>query len=356
LNTAGVVRANPLTTETITSHALPTISVIIPVRNEEEYISRCLQSLFGQDYPEELFEVIVVDGGSIDNSVKIVRKVAEEHSNIKLLGGPGINCPAAMNIGITNATGELISKIDGHGYVASDYLRMSAKYISTKGEIKCVGGPIRSAAKAIVAEANAIARSSVFGVGKGAYSMGKETQFVDSVQCGTYEKTIFEEVGLFDESLQFGEDEEVNWRIRKRGYKVFSTPDIRFFYFPRKSFGKLFRQYYNYGRARVKVIQRHPDFFRIKHIIPTAFVATIFAAGILGIYSQFFSQLFVGSAIAYLIVSLGFSAVISSKRGWKLFGLLPISFAALHFGYGIGFAQGVCRLCSMKMSRKWKGN
>lgn len=335
-------------TERTANDGLPTMSVIIPVKDEEQYIATCLESIINQDYPRELIEVIAVDGGSSDSSVEIVNKLAKEHPNIKLMGGPGVNCPTAMNIGIKHATGELISKIDGHGYVASDFLRMSAKYISTKGEIKCVGGPIRSAAKTSVAEANAIARSSVFGVGKGAYSMGKEPQFVDSVQCGTYEKTIFEEVGLLDESLQFGEDEEVNWRIRKKGYKIFATPDIRFFYFPRNSFRKLFRQYYNYGGARVKVIQKHPDFFRIKHVIPTVFVVSLFAAGILSTFSHFFLWLFVGGTLGYFMASLAFSAVISSKRGWKYVVLLPISFAALHFGYGIGFARGVARLRSVK--------
>ncbi len=340
--------------ERIANDGLPTMSVIIPMKNEEEYIGRCVQSVLDQDYPEELIEVIVVDGGSSDSSVEIVKKLAEEHPHIKLMGGPGVNCPAAMNIGIKHAVGELISKIDGHGYVASDFLRMSAKYLSMKGETKCVGGPIRPVPENSIAEANAITRSSIFGVGKGAYSMREKPQFVESVQCGVYMRDILEEVGLFDESLQFGEDEEVNWRIRKRGYKIFATPDIRFFYFPRNSFRKLFKQYYNYGGARVKVIQKHPDFLRIKHIIPTAFIITLFATGILGIFDRFFFRLFLGSAIAYLMGSLAFSAAISSKQGWKHLGLLPISFAALHFGYGIGFAQGIARLCSVKRSRKWR--
>ncbi len=348
----GEVVGNRVMTGQIASDNLPTISVIIPMKNEEEYIGRCLQSVLDQDYPEELIEVIVVDGGSNDSSLEIVKKLAEEHPNIELMGGPGVNCPAAMNIGIKSAAGELISKIDAHGYVASDFLRMSIEYLTEDEEIKCVGGPIRPVPETSIAEANAGARSSVFGVGKSGYSMNKKPQFVYTVQCGTYERSVFGEIGLFDESLQFGEDEEVNWRIRKRGYKIFATPDIRFFYVPRNSFGKLFRQYYNYGVARVKVIQRHPDFFRIKHIIPTVFIVTLFATGILGICSHFFLRLFVGSAIAYLIVSLAFSAVISSKRSWKYLGLLPISFAALHFGYGIGFARGIVGLCSLDGTRR----
>jgi glycosyltransferase involved in cell wall biosynthesis len=335
---------------------LPKVSVIIPMRNEEQYISRCLKSIVDQNYPKELIEIIVVDGGSSDNSLRIVRGLMAEYWTIKLLGGFGVNCPAAMNIGIKYATGELISKIDAHGYAGSDFLRISAECLSEEEETKCVGGPIRPVAETHIAKANALARSSTFGVGKGIYSTRGKPQYVDTVQCGVYKRDIFGEVGLFDESLQFGEDEEINWRIRKRGYKIYITPEVSFFYFVRDSFGKLFKQYYNYGVARVKVIQKHPDFFRIKHVIPTAFIVTLFAAAILGIFGQFFLRLCIVSAIVYLIFSLVFSAEISSKHSWKYLGLLPISFAALHFGYGIGFAQGVCRLCLVKMSRKRRRN
>ena len=212
----------------ISGVSLPKVLVIIPMKNEEEYIARCLQSVIGQDYPGELIEVIVVDGGSKDNSVKIVKKLAEEHPNIRLLGGPGVNCPAAMNMGITNAKGELISKIDGHGYVAPDFLKMAVKHLSTDTGIMCVGGPIEPVTRTKISKANAMARSSLFGVGKGVYSMQRKCQFVDTVQCGIYRKDVFEEVGLFDESLQYGEDEEINWRISKKGYKILSTPDILF--------------------------------------------------------------------------------------------------------------------------------
>ncbi len=237
---------NRVISEKVANDTLPTVSVIIPMKNEEQYIAQCLQSVINQDYPKELIEVIVVDGGSNDRSSQIVKKLAEEHSNIKLLGGPRVNCPAAMNTGIKDATGEFISKVDAHGYVAPDFLRISAKYLSKEANIKCVGGPIRPVAQNFIAKSNAFARSSVFGVGKGVYSMGEKPRFVDTVQCGVYKKDVFQEIGLFDESLQFGEDEEINWRIRKNGYKIFATPEIRFFYFPRNSFGKLFKQYYNY--------------------------------------------------------------------------------------------------------------
>lgn len=323
------------------SPGLPRVSVVIPMRNEEEYIGRCIESVISQDYPKELIEVIVVDGGSDDGSLQIVRKLAEEYSNITLLGGRGINCPAAMNIGIKNGRGELISKIDAHGYVASDFLSMGVRHLSKGDSIKCVGGPIRPAPESFIAKANALARSSIFGVGRGIYSMGEKPQFAETVQCGTYKKDIFEEIGLFDESLQFGEDEEINWRIIRNGYKIFVTPEIRFFYFPRNSFRKLYRQYFNYGMLRVRVIRKHPSFFNIKHMIPAVFVLSLFTSVVIAMFVNAFSIALLGIVLMYIIVSLTASAVIGAKEGWKYVLLLPISFAALHFGYGIGFFRGI---------------
>lgn len=328
------------------------MSVIIPMKNEKQYIGNCLESVVNQNYPQELIEIIVVDGGSTDGSLKVVRDFMGKHSNIKLLGGPGVNCPAAMNIGIRNATGQLISKIDAHGYVDSDFLRMGAQHISKDKSIMCVGGPITPITKGSVAKTNALARSSIFGVGKGTNSVGARPRFVDTVQCGIYQNQIFAEVGLFDESLQFGEDEEINWRIRKKGYKIFSTPEIKFFYFPRDSFRKLFEQYYNYGVARVRVIRKHRDFANIKHVIPTTFIFALSAMGLAGIFNSLFLRVFFGIGVSYLVALLVFSTIIGAKYGWKYVGLLPISFAALHFGYGIGFAMEIIRLFRSKMIRK----
>jgi glycosyltransferase involved in cell wall biosynthesis len=328
----------------------PTISVVIPMKNEEKHITRCLESVVDQDYPKELIEVMVVDGGSDDNSLGIVKRFVERHPNVKLMGGAGVNCPAAMNIGIRSARGKLVSKIDAHGYVASDFLRMGEKYLYSEKDIKCVGGPISPVAQTIIAGANALARSSRFGVGKGIYSIGGEANFVDTVQCGMYEKNIFTQVGLFDEELQFGEDEEINWRIREKGYKIFSTPEIRFFYYPRDSFRKLFKQYYNYGLARVRVIQKHPNFLRIKHVIPTMFVLALLLSGILGAFSELFLWVLMAITAAYLTMSLFSSVLISAKEGFKYLGLLPVSFAALHFGYGMGFGYGLIRMWAEKVS------
>lgn len=323
---------------------LPFISVIIPMLNEEKYIAKCVQSVINQDYPKDLVECLVVDGGSTDKSIEIVKGLAKKYSNIKLLGGLGVNCPTAINIGIKEAKGEIICKVDAHGYVALDFLKMGLKFLYQNKDIKCVGGPIRPVTETFISKVNALARTSVFGVGRGIYSLSWKEQFVDSVQCGIYRRDLFYEIGDFDEQLQFGEDEEINWRVRKAGWGIYFTPAIKFFYYPRDSIRRLFTQYYNYGNGRVKVIKKHLDFFRVKHIIPSTFIIILIGSIILLPFNILFLWFFLAITSFYVLSSLTFSALISKKEGWRYLWVLPISFACLHFGYGLGFLRGVFNL------------
>lgn len=316
---------------------LPFITIITGILNEEKHIRNYLESAVKQDYPENKFEIIIVDGGSSDKSVDIVRDFTEKYRNIILISGLGkLNLPQSLNIAIREAQGELISKVDAHGFISSDFLKTNAKYLSEDEKIGCTGGPIIPIAENIIAKANAYARSSIFGVGRGIYSAEEKPQFVETVQCGTYKKAILNEIGLFDESLQFGEDEEINWRLIKAGYKIFLTPEVKFFYYPRDSFRKLFKQYYNYGVGRVRVLRKYPDFLRTKHLIPSLFILSIFLSVLLALFNTFSLLLLIIILASYSISSLFFSALISLKKGWIYFIFLPFSFACLHFGYGTG--------------------
>ena len=104
------------------------VSIIIPCRNEEKFIGKCLDSIIGQDYPKENLEILVIDGMSEDGTRKNIEKYTEQHSFIKLLDNPRKITPCALNIGIKNAKGKIILWMSAHNSYEKDYVSKCVKY------------------------------------------------------------------------------------------------------------------------------------------------------------------------------------------------------------------------------------
>src|SRR5688572_17412320 len=103
---------------------MPSISVIVPVRNESRSIEHTLRLLLTQDFPREAFEVIVADGASTDDTVPIVRRLQGEFANLRLVFNPHKLSSAARNTAIRHATKDVVVIVDGHCHVPGrDYLR-----------------------------------------------------------------------------------------------------------------------------------------------------------------------------------------------------------------------------------------
>ena len=103
------------------------ISVIIPVFNQEKYVGRCLRSILSQSFDESFYEVIVVDDGSNDYSIKILEAFSDKIKIIKHKENLGL--PSALNSGIKNARGKYIVRLDSDDYVNFDYLNILYLYI-----------------------------------------------------------------------------------------------------------------------------------------------------------------------------------------------------------------------------------
>src|ERR1700730_13365277 len=107
----------------------PSVTVIMPVRNEGAYITRSLQAVLAQDYPQDRLEIIVADGMSSDTTRAIVELFRERHNNVRLIDNPGMIVPTGMNLAIENAQGEIIVRVDGHCEIAADYVRCCVAHL-----------------------------------------------------------------------------------------------------------------------------------------------------------------------------------------------------------------------------------
>jgi cellulose synthase/poly-beta-1,6-N-acetylglucosamine synthase-like glycosyltransferase len=330
----------------------PRVAVMIPMLNEERFIENCINSVLDQNYPKENLEILVVDGGSRDRSLDIVRELVSKHHCVRLLGATGLNCPAALNCAIAATEADILCKVDAHGYVEQDFLRTAVACFQRDRRLMCIGGPIRPLARSVVGLSNSVARTSKFGVGHGVNTLGQEEeQLVETVQCGAYRKEIFDAVGGFDETLQFGEDEEMNWRIIQAGHHILYTPSMRFYYFPRETFRSFFMQYHRYGRARVRVVRKHPRFLKGKHVVPSGFIVVLIAMLAASPFSENAMLFLLSASAAYSGCSLIASVSSVPRTRPVLVLLLPVSFACLHFGYGLGFLRGIADWFSECLAR-----
>jgi len=322
---------------------LPMVSVLIPMRDEEAYIRACLRSVADQDYPKELTEVLVVDGMSCDASRSIVEDFIKKHAYVKLLDNPHQTTTHALNKGVRLSAGEVIVRVDAHSCIEPDYVRSVVEALK-RTRADNVGGLMRPVGKSFLQKAIAFAMGSPFGVGTSRFHYSEKEMFVDTVYLGAYRREVFRKIGLYDEGAHYGEDDELNYRLVKSGGKILLSPAIKSHYFPRGSLPALWRQYFNYGRGKVRTIKKHGRPASWAHLAPSAFVLAILGSLALWNVAPFFKWVFFGVVISYLVAVAAATATIAGRQGWRFAPLMPLVFFTMHAGYAIGFLAGVLRL------------
>ncbi len=326
----------------------PFVSVLVPVRNEERYIERCLYSIAAQDYPRGSFEVLVIDGQSSDKTRAIIYRFAAESTlDLRLLENPRRRTAAGLNIGLAEARGDVVVRVDGHATVARDFLRRNVEALETT-VADCVGGALTTEGDTYVGRAVAVAMSSRFGVGGVAFRIGGDGP-ADTVAFGAYRRDVFERIGGFTEDIEKGEDDEFNYRLLDHGGVITLAPGIAATYTVRGGLPGVWCQYFGYGRAKPEVLRRHPAQARPRQFVPAAFVSAVIATAFAAILGR-------SGALKALLGVYTLSATIASlalvrRHGWRRVPPLPVVFACLHFAYGLGFIAGCVGLAGRILTR-----
>ncbi|WAC06778.1 MAG: glycosyltransferase family 2 protein [Thermodesulfobacteriota bacterium] len=325
----------------------PLITIILPVRNEGSYIRRCLDSILDQTISKDLLEVLVIDGNSDDATPEIVRSYSRQFRYIKLLKNPEQNTIDALNLGIKNASGDFIVRVDGHSYLEKDYIEQCIKALECT-DADNVGGGMRPVGDTYLQKAIAFATSSVFGIGRGKFHYSDKKEYVDTVYLGAFRRQVFDKVGSYDPEMHYSEDNELNLRIAKKGGKILLSPKIRSYYFPRESLKEVWRQYFKYGYFKPKVLQKHNLSISFRHFVPAFLVASLVATATLSFFRPLFGYFFYGIFACYLSISFLFSLYISINNGIRYLPIMPIVFATLHLSYGTGFIKGLLDFLLLK--------
>jgi len=321
--------------------ATPYVSIIMPCRNEARCIGAVLEEILQhQEEPQGGFEIIVADGLSSDGTRDRVLALAQCDPRIRLVDNPHRYTPHGLNAALAAARGEIIIRMDAHTAYAPDYLIRCVETLLVRNADN-VGGPWVARGKGYWSRAIAAAFQSAFAIGGArGHRVGYEGP-VDTVYLGCWRKDVFSRFGRFDEELVRNQDDEHNLRITRQGGVVWQSPVIRSWYVPRQSLYALFRQYFQYGYWKVRVIQKHQLPASLRHLVPGAFVSALLACLVAGPF--YVPARWVGGVLAavYLACVLLASVVTGARSEWKLIPALPFVFPAYHLGYGLGFLQGV---------------
>lgn len=311
------------------------VTAIIPCRNEEKFIADCLDSIINQDFKD--LEVLIIDGMSEDKTREIVNNYCRKYSFVKLLDNIHKTTPFAMNIGIKNAKGDIVMKIDAHSVYPKNYVLKSVDCLN-KNNADGVGGVLQAmpSENTFTARAIALALSDKFGSASSFKTGAKKIRPADAVAFGAFKKEVFGKVGMYNEKLERSQDIEFNLRLKKAGGKILLDPEIICYYYPKSNIKDFFLHNIEDGIWAIYPLKFTRTFFSLRHYIPLLFILGLIVCFIFRIFFPVF---------LYLFLTVIFSAKVAFKqKDIRYLFLMPVIFFARHFGYGIGSIIGLFKL------------
>ena len=252
-------------------HGWPTVSVVVPVRNEAPHLERAVASVLAQEYPLP-FDVCLAVAPSDDGTEPLAERIAAEQDRVSVVPNPAGVTPAGLNAAIHATTGSIVVRVDGHAELSPGYVRRAVETMCRSGAVN-VGGRQVPKPETPFEEAVAAATTSWMGTGGATYRVGGAAGPVDTVYLGVFDRAAGDAVGWFDESLIRNQDYELNIRLRQAGGTVWFDPDLWVGYRPRGSWKALAKQYYEYGWWKAEVVRRHPESLRLRQLVPPLVMA-----------------------------------------------------------------------------------
>jgi glycosyltransferase involved in cell wall biosynthesis len=325
---------------------MPSVSVIVPVRNEARSIEQTLRSLLTQDFPPDHFEVIVADGASTDQTVPIVRGLQAEFPNLKLVFNPGRFSSAGRNTALRHAAKDVAVVVDGHCHLPDrNYLRnVSEAFAESGADSLGRPQPLDADNPTPFQQAVSAARQSRLGHNPESDIFSDEAKFVPPQSTAVaYDRRVFHAIGLFDQAFDACEDVEFNHRVHAAGLTCYFTPEVKVAYHPRGSLPALFFQLARYGMGRARLAVKHPDSISLPALVPPLWVVWLVVGGLLSPFVPHLGSAWAASVALYAAVLVGAAAVLGRGRPRGVGRRIPLVFLGIHFGFAWGFLKEVAR-------------
>ena len=322
---------------------MPFVTAIIVVYNEEQYIGQAVRSFLEQDYPADRMELLIIDGGSTDHTVEAARKSVQQHTlsheqcmPVRYLENPKRVLAAGWNIGIREAKGDYVVRIDAHAQADPQLIRKCILILLENPDIACAGGHIE--AKPLTEKGRLIADvlSSPFGVGNSRFRYAEKSGYVDTVAYGVYRKAIFDKAGFFNEEFVRNQDNDMHGRIKECGGRFYLDTSVHSIYHSRETVKALMKQGFGNGKWTVLVwkMSESKQGLSLRHMVPLAFVLANTVLAVLGMFHKTFRRFFAGMYAVYFGAAVFFAAQKTDKFSsiCKMCGCYWL----LHMSYGLG--------------------
>ncbi len=311
----------------------PSVSVVIPLRNDATAIAGAVESCVDQDYPGDL-EVIIAEGASSDASRIAAAALAGRHSRVRVVDNPGGTAAAGLNRAIRTSSGSVIVRCDARAVLPAGYVRRAVELLEATGAVN-VGGMQRPVGVSVLQRAIALAMASVLGAGDSRFRIGGAAGPTDTVYLGVFRRDAIEQLGLYDERFLRNQDYELNWRIREAGGTVFFDPGLEVGYRPRGNFKDLAKQYWEYGRWKRRMLGLHPRSIRLRQVAAPSLVIGLALSVLLALTPWRIMAIVVPGVYTVALLAAGGVSWWRARDAAAL--LLPAVYPTMHLSWGLGF-------------------
>lgn len=331
------------------SLSAPTVSVVVPCRNEVRTIVQVLRDLDAQTF-SGAFEVVIADGMSTDGTREVLTELQQSawRFDLHVIDNPAKSIPSALNRAVEASRGMFIVRVDGHSRVGPTYLTEIVHPLRS-GMADVVGPQIQllAGSSAPIAQAIAVCSGSALGTG-GTASRRVLTVPVDVSHAvmSSYRRDVWERNGGYDEALLSNEDFDFDMRAHRLGARILALPSPVFSLVARSTLGALAQQRWRYGLWKGAVLHNMPSSLHMRQAIPLiSLIAalTLVIAVMLGALS---ANVLVWCAVAYSGVAI-VTALAEAKRYPSASSLVvatlaaPIVFAIIHGVWACGVCAGL---------------
>ncbi len=319
------------------------VTVIVPCREEEKYIARTLESILANDYPQDRLELLVVDGMSTDGTREIVAEFSRNYPFIKLLDNPKRITPAALNIGISEAQGDIIMRVDSHGVIPPNYISGLVAWQEKTGADN-VGGVCLTLPgnDTDMAKAIAVALSYPFGVGNAYFRIGAQAPSgLTPCPLAVIARRSLLASGLLTRTWCATRMTNLICASGKTAAARCWSRKLSSTIMPGKAFSRFgacttsmatSRPWWpgSWGWSWVCAKSSLPFWFSLSWF-PSCWAGGFLAWGVLGVLVL----------LAYVLADVTFALRAGRGHSRAVIACLLLVFPALHFSYGLGFLQGL---------------